>query len=599
MKTQEDSARLLSLPCGREDTSWHHFHQEAEQIVEAAYVAGRTQAQSSFNNPRLQQTITYTYDLQTMMQTNTATGYQRAIKRQMPCAPPRYDEVVPTQADLESMSEEDQITMAVEQSLRVSACPSAASACVSRCGQRAPSAMGTANQHQCNLGDVLRVTADRETAEEAFSVSDAHFTSGMVTYLGQTGVVVKVDDRSVELVHDDRQTFWWAYGAVTVEQRSGAAGSADAVLAGLAARLEENSDKDSKPQWERIFDKYSSFWQRIAEMASLRAAPNDIMQQAELEFFQKGVINTLTDAGWKIAKPIERILLQHERDVDAAALGCDSQDRKQIARLLEMVQKQEAKRCASEDAQLTSADTTSPVATSVMGMYDRLLQAIAWLAGPADSPPTEGRREDYRSALLNVARAASPAAGGRTINIAGLADQVWALADSGIDISDDIISQMTHGLGGLADGDPVISALMRRLLQHLRVETGDVLKRRSALNMAVLTTLMSQHDDWNPKSKLHIKLADELHDMWERFAQLVHAPDLARCVRDRRTSAVGSGIERQRVAVTFSRMHAVHRVGFIPRWLHSTNCVCGRACAQEVNQAHVQWWARGGEDVYL
>jgi hypothetical protein len=45
-------------------------------------------------------------------------------------------------------------------------------------------------------------------------------------------------------------------------------------------------------------------------------------------------------------------LLQHERDVDAAALGCDSQDRKQIARLLEMVQKQEAKRCASEDAQL-------------------------------------------------------------------------------------------------------------------------------------------------------------------------------------------------------------------------------------------------------
>ena len=129
MKTQEDSARLLSLPCGREDTSWHHFHQEAEQIVEAAYVAGRTQAQSSFNNPRLQQTITYTYDLQTMMQTNTATGYQRAIKREMPCAPPRYDEVVPTQADLESMSEEDQITMAVEQSLRVSARPSAASAC--------------------------------------------------------------------------------------------------------------------------------------------------------------------------------------------------------------------------------------------------------------------------------------------------------------------------------------------------------------------------------------------------------------------------------------------------------------------------------------
>ena len=58
------------------------------------------------------------------------------------------------------------------------------------------------------------------------------------------------------------------------------------------------------------------------------------------------MINTLTDAGWKIAKPIERILLQHERDVDAAALGCDSQDRKQIARLLEMVQKQEAKRCA-------------------------------------------------------------------------------------------------------------------------------------------------------------------------------------------------------------------------------------------------------------
>ena len=140
---------------------------------------------------------------------------------------------------------------------------------------------------------------------------------------------------------------------------------------------------------------------------------------------------------------------------------------------------------------------------------------------------------------------------------------------------------------------------MRRLLQHLRVEAGDVLKRRSALNMAVLTTLMSQHDDWNPSSKLHIKLADELHDMWERFAQLVHAPDLARCVRERRTSAVGSGIERQRVAVTFSRMHAVHRVGFIPRWFHSTNCVCGRACAQEVNQAHVQWWARGGEDVYL
>lgn len=120
-----------------------------------------------------------------------------------------------------------------------------------------------------------------------------------------------------------------------------------------------------------------------------------------------------------------------------------------------------------------------------------------------------------------------------------VAEQIWALSDSGIEIGDDIVSQISLGVGcgeggrGSSDAQlqsTVCSALIRRLHQHLRADADDVAKRSAKHNMAVLKTLMSKLSDWDPGSDLPLRQARVHHDLWQRLGELVLAPDLARYV---------------------------------------------------------------------
>ena len=74
---------LTRPAAGREHGAWHPFDPAGEQAVEAAYQAGARTAQTVFFNPRLQQNVTYTYDLVAMQQVNSLTGWVRQIKRDM------------------------------------------------------------------------------------------------------------------------------------------------------------------------------------------------------------------------------------------------------------------------------------------------------------------------------------------------------------------------------------------------------------------------------------------------------------------------------------------------------------------------------------
>ena len=162
---------------------------------------------------------------------------------------------------------------------------------------------GPVGQWNCKKRDILRIVDDEKKAEEAFEDADADFNGWMKEYLGQTGKVVEIDDRSVKLKHEDDQECWWAYGAVFRDTQAG-------------------FKKTKKPQWEKVFARYTKFWRRIARMAAVRTQPGDLLLQIELKFFQSptGTIETLGDAGWKVSQPIERILLQGVRDFQVILL---------------------------------------------------------------------------------------------------------------------------------------------------------------------------------------------------------------------------------------------------------------------------------------
>ena len=150
----------------------------------------------------------------------------------------------------------------------------------------------------CKPRDVLCITEDRDRAEDAFNQSDAAFNDDMLSYLGQEGRVVEVDDASVMLEHDDGVQLWWAYRALE-----------------LPSSGSTKRKKKPKSQWEKVFMRYAKFWRRIARMAALPTQPGDVLLKMELDFFRKSTIKTLTDAGWEIEEPIERIVVKGERDL--------------------------------------------------------------------------------------------------------------------------------------------------------------------------------------------------------------------------------------------------------------------------------------------
>ena len=150
----------------------------------------------------------------------------------------------------------------------------------------------------CKPRDVLCITEERDRAEDAFNQSDAAFNDDMLSYLGQEGRVVEVDDASVMLEHDDGVQLWWAYRALE-----------------LPSSGSTKRKKKPKSQWEKVFMRYAKFWRRIARMAALPTQPGDVLLKMELDFFRKSTIKTLTEAGWEIEEPIERIVVKGERDL--------------------------------------------------------------------------------------------------------------------------------------------------------------------------------------------------------------------------------------------------------------------------------------------
>ena len=68
---------------------------------------------------------------------------------------------------------------------------------------------------------------------------------------------------------------------------------------------------------------------------------------------------------------------------------------------------------------------------------------------------------------------------------------------------------------------------MESLHEYLQGGTGGIAARRAKYNMEVLKTLSLSHtDEWDPSHNLYVKQAESKHDVWERLAHLVLAPDL-------------------------------------------------------------------------
>jgi len=70
-----------------EDGEWKPFTPEAIKAVALAQLEHRTTASSRFFNPRSKTHTNYDYDLSKMVQTNTATKFERKIRRSNAVAP--------------------------------------------------------------------------------------------------------------------------------------------------------------------------------------------------------------------------------------------------------------------------------------------------------------------------------------------------------------------------------------------------------------------------------------------------------------------------------------------------------------------------------
>ena len=70
-----------------EDGEWKPFTPEAIKAVAKAQLEHRTRASSRFFNPRSKTHANYDYDLLNLVQTNTATTFERKIRRSNAVAP--------------------------------------------------------------------------------------------------------------------------------------------------------------------------------------------------------------------------------------------------------------------------------------------------------------------------------------------------------------------------------------------------------------------------------------------------------------------------------------------------------------------------------
>ena len=93
--------------------------------------------------------------------------------------------------------------------------------------------------------------------------------------------------------------------------------------------------------------------------------------------------------------------------------------------------------------------------------YDRLLQTIAWLA--LEDPSQQ--RQSYREALLvnfrvehtqNVIGAREGMTRVIDRDLVAVADQIWALADSSVEFTTEVISQIATGMAGGLDDGPIV-----------------------------------------------------------------------------------------------------------------------------------------------
>ena len=95
---------------------------------------------------------------------------------------------------------------------------------------------------------------------------------------------------------------------------------------------------------------------------------------------------------------------------------------------------------------------------------------------------------------------------------------------------------------------------MQRLQGLVQAGAGGAAKRCAQYNMESLKTFSLSADAWDPSNNLYVKQAESKHDMWERLAHLVLAPDLA-LKSHKRMCPGGKEAERKKFFdVVFPRM---------------------------------------------
>ena len=253
--------------------------------------------------------------------------------------------------------------------------------------------------------------------------------------------------------------------------------------------------------WERVFVLYEKFWRRIASIAALSTCKGDVLAAAELAFFTP-MLAHLEEAGWRVGRPVRRILLESVRDVELAARDCDANSRMQIRKLLGWVREEEARLGGEGGGGLLSEHLGADAETEPA---DRLLEVVAWLA--TDAPDKRDEIHEMRRVLVD--KVGPLLLQPRDLEIIPMAEGLWRLADAEQALSAESLLQ-TLGAGAVAPSLPRTHALAARLLRHYTSAVaaaggGDALglvgltRRRAEHNLKALETLRDDVDTWHPQ----------------------------------------------------------------------------------------------------
>ncbi len=234
------------------------------------------------------------------------------------------------------------------------------------------------------------------------------------------------------------------------------------------------------------------------------------------------MILELESSNWIVRTPIQLVMLGL-RDPDVVGEGCDSNSREQVLRFLAWVAEEERAAEQAGDSMLFASGDK----------YERLLQALAWLALDR---PTQGR--DRNRAVLREHFSAEPTLS----SVLAAADMLYAAGPDPAALLES--AKRAADRGGVDCG----GELVKRLADHVRVALEDpaLARQRAKYNIEAITNLSKKPDEWLPPDRsldLGFRQAKVLHETWKRIAELELAPDLA-MLSDKRLCSGGAKFER-------------------------------------------------------